>query len=366
MAVPRDGFAFPFGPVPTESVIVASCPLVVADIGGTNARFGWVEHPGAAVSHVMTLPTTEHSGPGQAMRHYLAGLPGACHDRVATSGLEAGWALASVVEGRDQVELTNHNWSFSRRAEAQALGLRRLVLLNDFEALAHALPVLQPSQWRSWDGRHPSRKGPMAVIGPGTGLGVAAMVPTAAGWTAVPGEGGHMTLAPVDDFESELLRCARKDWPHVSAERLLSGIGLPVLHRCVAQVRAEPVEELGTEAIVARGLAQEGTARHTLSVFCAMLGGHAGNVALTLGARGGVFIAGGLVPRLGEFFFRSGFRHRFEQKGRFSGYLVDIPTVLITDTLAALAGVAAAVQGAGGPPGSQAGFRAGEGSPWRP
>lgn len=325
--------------------MVASCPLVVADIGGTNARFGWVERPGEPVSHVMTVPTAEHSGPGQAMRHYLADLPAACHERVARHGLEAGWALASVVEGRDQVELTNHNWSFSRRTEAQALGLRRLMLLNDFEALAHALPVLQPGQWRSWDGRHPSREGPMAVIGPGTGLGVAAMIPTAAGWTAVPGEGGHMTLAPADDFESELLRCARVDWPHVSAERLLSGIGLPVLHRCVAQVRAEPVEVLSTEAIVAQGLAQEGAARQTLSVFCAMLGGHAGNVALTLGARGGVFIAGGLVPRLGEFFFQSGFRHRFEQKGRFSDYLADIPTVLITDTLSALTGVAAAVQG---------------------
>lgn len=159
-----------------------------------------------------------------------------------------------------------------------------------------------------------------------------------------------MTLAAHDDFEAALLQRARQQWPHVSAERLLSGIGLPLLQACVCEVNGWPVpplqsEQASTPEILAAGLAGEAAAQRTLLVFCAMLGGFAGNVALTLGARGGVYIGGGLVPRLGDFFFASDFRQRFEHKGRFAPYLQDIPTVVITDTLAALCGVSAAVAG---------------------
>ena len=159
-----------------------------------------------------------------------------------------------------------------------------------------------------------------------------------------------MTLAAHDDFEAALLQRARQQWPHVSAERLLSGIGLPLLQACVCEVNGWPVpplqsEQATTPEILAAGLAGEAAAQRTLQVFCAMLGGFAGNVALTLGARGGVYIGGGLVPRLGDFFFASDFRQRFEHKGRFAPYLQDIPTVVITDTLAALCGVSAAVAG---------------------
>ena len=320
----------------------APAPLVVADIGGTNARFGWAAHPGAAVEHVRTLPTTQYSSPGQAMRHYVQALPGDCRDAIARSGLQAGWALAAVVS-TDEISLTNNDWRFSRQAEVQALSLRGLHLYNDFEALAYALPHLGPGQLRAWGGRLPTLQGPLAVIGPGTGLGVAGMVRCASGWQALSGEGGHMTLSAADDFEAELLRLARLQWPHVSAERLLSGIGLPLLHECVARALGAPAEPLSTEAIFTQGLAGAGTARRTLEVFCAMLGSFCGNVALTLGAVGGVFIGGGLVPRLGDFFFESAFRERFEAKGRFQEYLAGMPTALITDTMVALHGVSAAV-----------------------
>jgi glucokinase len=166
-------------------------------------------------------------------------------------------------------------------------------------------------------------------------------------WLALPGEGGHATLAPADDFESAVLSQARREFPHVSAERFLSGIGLPVLCRAVAAVLAEgeDVAALPTEQIVARGLSGESPACvRTLDLFCALLGGFAGNVALTLGSRGGVFIGGGIVPRLGERFFQSEFRRRFEAKGRFESYLKGIPTALITDTLAALSGASMALE----------------------
>ena len=195
-----------------------------------------------------------------------------------------------------------------------------------------------------WRGLAPQPGGTMAVIGPGTGLGVAGVVQTPRAWLALPGEGGHATLSAADDFESALLAWVRGRHEHVSAERLLSGIGLPLLHQALAAVNGEPADELSAQDIVERGLADAGgLCGRTLDAFCALLGSFAGNVALTLGARGGVYIGGGIVPRLGERFFDSRFRERFEAKGRFRSYLAGIPTVLITDTLVALEGAAVAV-----------------------
>ena len=163
-------------------------------------------------------------------------------------------------------------------------------------------------------------------------------------WQALPGEGGHVTLAAADDFEAELLRLARREFEHVSGERFLSGTGLPLMHRCVAEALGTPSPELTPPEIIERGLAgSDAACSRTIDSFCAMLGGVAGNLALTLGARGGVFIGGGIVPRLGERFFASEFRARFEAKGRFRGYLEGVPTALITDTLAALRGTSLAL-----------------------
>jgi glucokinase len=190
----------------------------------------------------------------------------------------------------------------------------------------------------------PSGCGTLAVIGPGTGLGVGGVVQTRHGWVALPGEGGHATMSACDDFEAAVLAVVRRDHAHVSAERLLSGIGLPVLYRAVAAVCGQADEGLSAEQVVERGVAcTDGTCERTLDTFCDFLGAFAGNVALIMGARGGVYIGGGIVPRLGDRFFASRFRERFEAKGRFQAYLSPIPTALITDTLAALTGAALAV-----------------------
>jgi len=313
-------------------------PWLVADIGGTNARFGLVLDGSLEVTNVQQLRGLDHPGPAQAARAYLAQY-GAGH----AAPRRAAFAVATAISG-DQVELTNSAWSFSRRAVTADLALDALLVLNDFEALALSLPGLRPHQLRS-HGAAPLNRGVLAVIGPGTGLGVAGMVETAAGWQPVPGEGGHATLAPADDFESELLAVVRRQFEHVSAERLLSGIGLPVLHQAVAQLSgvAEPVLDAGQ--IGSRAVdGSSATCARTLDVFCALLGTFAGNVALTLGARGGVYIGGGIVPRWGELFFQSRFRERFEAKGRFRTYLEAIPTALITDTQVALAGAGLAIE----------------------
>jgi glucokinase len=353
------------GPSPTVAPAAEAPPhpWLLADIGGTNARFAWVERAGGAVEHAQTLAVAARQGPLAAAREYLAALSGTlgAHYRAPAS---AAWAVATAVVG-DEVALTNAGWRFSRQALQQALGLHTFVLLNDFEALALSLPGLEAGQLRAVGASPMQAAVPgavRAVIGPGTGLGVAGLAacPPRGGdgasdphWLALPGEGGHVTLAAADDLEWALLGAVRRQHAHVSAERVLSGIGLPDLHRAVVEVRlgaAATTAPMRTEDIVAAGTARAGETgadplcRETLEHFCALLGGFAGNVALTLGARGGLYLGGGLLPRFGELFLRSRFRVRFEAKGRFDAYLRTIPTWLITDTRVALAGAAAALQ----------------------
>lgn len=314
-------------------------PWLVADIGGTHARFGLVAGPGSPVVQVQRLRADQHAHLVDAVRAYLASLP-----PLGAAPRRACFAVATPLTG-DEVAFTNSRWRFSRSAVQRELELDQLQLLNDFEALALALPRLTPKGLRA-QGPQPQPRGTLAVVGPGTGLGVAGLIETAAGWQAIPGEGGHATLAAGDEFEAAVLAAARRELEHVSAERLLSGIGLPLLHRSVAAASGRSVDAaLATEAIVQRGAdASDADCARTLAVFCAMLGSFAGNVALTFGARGGVYVGGGIVPRLADLFFASAFRERFEAKGRYRGYLQAIPTALIVDPQAALAGAALALE----------------------
>lgn len=315
-------------------------PCLVADIGGTNVRFGLV-HEGHRVSDVVPLRCADYVGPAEAVLDYLK------QSAIPQGGLRgAAFAVATAVQG-DTIKLTNSPWSFSRLGVAQALGIKELLVLNDFEALAHSLPTLAVSDYRQIGAVTPATGRPMVVIGPGTGLGVAGTVPTRHGWIAVPGEGGHATLAAADDFEAEILCAARREFEHVSAERLLSGIGLPVLLRAVCAVRGVPAANLTAEEISTQGIADsDPQCRTTMELFLAFLGGFAGNVALTFGARGGVFIGGGIAPKLADFLINSRFRERFEAKGRFQPYLASIATATITAPYATLRGLACAMDAA--------------------
>ena len=320
-------------------------PWLVADIGGTNARFAYVAAGSDQVTHVATLRGADHAGPALAAKAYLAQLAqtlGPAYDAPRA----AAFAVATAV-GDDRVEFTNSAWSFSNAATQRELGVDELLLLNDFEALALSLPRLGAAQVRPIGALTAPAlgAGALAVIGPGTGLGVAGLKATRHGWVAIPGEGGHATLAASDDFEAALLAAVRRDHAHVSAERLLSGIGLPVLYGAVAAVLGQAVMPLAADAIFERGSSgADPVCSRTLDSFCALLGSFAGNVALVMGARGGVYIGGGIVPRLGERFAASRFRECFEAKGRFQAYLQAVPTLLITDTLAALSGAALALE----------------------
>jgi glucokinase len=258
----------------------------------------------------------------------------------------AAFALATAVNG-DSIKLTNSAWSFERCHLERALDLDQLQLFNDFEALAYALPGLAPADFHLVGTTLPKPGFPMVTLGPGTGLGVAGVMPSRHGWIAVPGEGGHATLAAADDFEAEILKAARQEYPHVSAERLLSGIGLPVLLRAVCAVQGLAAINFSPEEISALGVNnRHPQCRTAMEVFFAFLGGFAGNLALSFGARGGVFIGGGIIPQVQDFLASSRFRERFEGKGRFQPYLAEIATATLTAPHLALRGLACALENA--------------------
>ena len=312
-------------------------PRLLGDIGGTNARWAWQASAGADLEDISVQPCGASASLQDSARSYL-------HSHGRQDPQWAGIGIATAITG-DEVRMTNNNWRFSIAEFQHALGLQRCLVINDFTSLALSLPALKPSDLRAIGGGIPVVGRTIGLLGPGTGLGVGAVIETPRGWVALPGEGGHATIAPADDFESALLAHVRLSHTHVSAERLLSGIGLPTLHSAVAHVRGVTSDYLTPEQIVERGLnGSDAICSETINTFCALLGSFAGNVALSLGARGGIYIGGGIVPRLGERFFSSQFRQRFEAKGRLQSYLKDIPTALITDTLAALTGAALAIE----------------------
>ena len=311
-------------------------PRLLGDIGGTNARFALLSHSDATIGNMRSLSASAFSGPAEAISAYLAEI-GGVRPRVAAFG------IANPIDG-DWIEMTNHTWSFSCAALRQQLELQHLLVINDFTALALSLPCLPADELHQVGGGARQAKRPIAVLGPGTGLGVSGLLPAGDDYLPLSGEGGHVTLAASNAEEAAVIEQLRATFVHVSAERLLSGPGLVNLHGALARVRQLPAPGNDAATITQAALAGEDMlAVDTLNMFCALLGNVAGNLALTLGAKGGVFIGGGIVPRLGEFFDRSPFRQRFEDKGRFRAYLASVPVFVIHSPYPALTGAAVAI-----------------------
>ena len=313
----------------------SSYPRLLGDIGGTNARFALQETPGGAPGRVRRFATDDCPTLVDAVRRYLA-QEGVSRVQLAAIG------IANPVTG-DRIRMTNHPWTFSIEETRVALGLERFVVVNDFHALALSLPLLSPGDLVQVGGHSPERGEPLALIGPGTGLGVSGLVfmPDGHARVALDGEGGHVTQCAVTDDEERVVRRLRERFGHVSAERVLSGQGLENLYEALSG----GAPALAAADITARALdGSDAACAKVVDMFCAMLGSIAGNLVLTLGARGGVFVGGGIVPRLGAAFHRSAFRARFEDKGRMSTYLRPIPAYVITaETSPALLGAAQAL-----------------------
>ena len=300
-------------------------PRWLGDIGGTNARFGWQEHEGAAISHVQVLPCAEHATLLEAAQSYLQ-----------QQGLQAppcaAFGIANPVTG-DSVTMTNHHWAFSVSALRESLGIARFLLLNDFTALALSLTQLPDAQKRQVGSGQAAPDCAIGLIGAGTGLGVSGLLPLGYQnkWIPIAGEGGHVSLSASTPLEFAVIQHLQKRYGHVSAERVISGAGLVDLYHALCDLQDGQGREITTPAdVMARAQAMpSSTANQALDMFCGFMGSVAGDLALTLGARGGIYIGGGIVPRMGERFEASPFRARFEDKGRFKPYLQAIPTWVI-------------------------------------
>jgi glucokinase len=310
---------------------------LVGDIGGTNARFAlWRDQQ---LESVRVMPTADYSGPEEAIRAYLAELklPLGSVDSVCL-------ACAGPVDG-DLFRFTNNQWQISRSAVCRALQLDELLLINDFSAMALGMTRLHESERLLICPGVADPQRPAVVIGPGTGLGVSTLLRLAEGrWRALAGEGGHVDLPIGNLREADLWTHLFKQLGHVRAEDVLCGSGLLRLYRASCALNGQVAQLNSPAEVTAAALAGEPVAVGVLEQFCGWLGRVAGNNVLTLGARGGVYISGGIVPRFAEFFRASGFARSFADKGSMSPYFAGIPVWLVTAKYPGLIGAGVALQ----------------------
>ena len=303
---------------------------MLGDIGATNARFALLAH--GTVSSLTSFDVARYARFADVVTAFLQGH---CqHSEVA----KAVFAVAGPVRGSRCV-LTNRSWIVDAREFKEAFGLE-VRIVNDFEAVAYSLPSLAAADLEGIGGGRAELAAPMAVLGPGSGLGVACLISGYGKNSVISSEGGHATLASANDREDEIIKRLRRRFGHVSAERLVSGEGLENIYQAIIEIDGLTLGFRGAAEITKRALESDcRVASEALRLFCAFLGSFAGNVALTFGARGGVYIAGGISPRIVGFLRQSEFRDRFEAKGRLQSYLKTIPTYVIVHPTAAFLGL---------------------------
>lgn len=305
---------------------------VIGDIGGTNARFALAQN--GAYQNLVHVGVGQYASLHDALTAYIEGLAPSLRPS------EAALAIAGPVFG-DTIALTNHGWTFSISELKQRLELSSLAVMNDFAATALSVPYLRASDIFLVGPDSAEAKGPIGVIGPGTGLGVSSLIPIGENWALLPGEGGHVTLAASTKEEDEIIKVLRTRFEHVSAERVLSGAGLVNLYEALCSIAGVAAPPLTPADVTNRAICQtDATCVDAFAHFCRFLGTVASDLAVTIGATGGIYIAGGILLRFKEAFAASPFRQRFEDKGRFSGLLRGIPTRLILDESPALSGLA--------------------------
>jgi glucokinase len=307
---------------------------LIGDIGGTNARFAIAEN--GTYRELKHFEVDHYPSLHDALSDYLKGVPGS--ERAKLSG---ALAIAGPVLG-DRISMTNKAWSFSVAELKRSLNLVSLTVVNDFAANARAIPHIAPSDLLSIGGAGATGvQGNIGVIGPGTGLGVSTLIPSGTDWVLVAGEGGHATLAAANEEEEAIIHKLRKRWNHVSAERVLSGAGLVNLYEALCAIDGVEPLMLTPADVTKRAMNRSDEACvKAFACFCEFLGSVAGDLALTVGALGGVYIAGGILLRFQEAFVASNFRQRFEAKGRFAAMLAKVPTYLILEESPALIGLA--------------------------
>jgi glucokinase len=305
--------------------------LLVADIGGTNARFA-LSDPAGALHDVRVLSAASFPNLDEAIAAYFAGL-------TRPRPTQACFACACPTHG-PEIKFTNSSWRFVKVDLKHKFAFDRFVVINDFEALAASVPTLSGAQLASLRAGTPDPSSISLVVGPGTGLGVGGYVPAGKGaWAVISGEGGHVGFAPNTDQEVRLWQRMREKYGRVSNERVLNGAGLVNVYRFLADEAGQQVGEIDAPEISKRALAGDEIAINTVLMFFDMLGSATGDLALAYGSRGGVYIGGGITPKLLDFARRSNFVNRFLDKGRVSAILQSMPIWVILEERAALYGV---------------------------
>lgn len=309
---------------------------LVGDIGGTNARFALVRPGCFELEQIQILPCREYAGLDEAVWDYLK--------RVGLDGVDQACMAFACPVHADAIKMTNNPWQFSRQAMQEKLELSVFKVINDFTAMALGVPHVAPGQLVKLGGSEAEPRYPRLVIGPGTGLGVSALVPSRGDWIALSSEGGHVDFAPTSDLEMRILKQLQAQFGRVSVERILCGSGMVNLHLARAALEGRGSRWHEAREIVEAALkADDEEALAILRQFCEILGRVTGNAALTMGARGGVYLCGGMVPRFTGFLKTSGFRTAFEDKGRMRGYMSAIPVYVVTEPYAGLLGAAEAL-----------------------
>ncbi len=313
--------------------------ILVGDIGGTYCRLALVG-PNGRPMEMVTWMTAAHAGLVPAVREFVKTRP---TGRISAM---AFCAAGPVVRSEEDttIELTNSTWGLSARELREAFVVDDVILLNDFTALAASLPYLRDDERRLvGQGSALILDAPIGLVGPGTGLGVSGLIPDGRGeYVPLSGEGGHIDLAPSNEREQAVFQVLRKKFGHVSAERVLSGSGQEALFEAIATVDGAPCDEIPTSMDIRMRAERQDceVSTEVIAIFTDLLGAVAGDLALTLGTLGGLYLGGGILPRWESLFNEEKFRERFEDKGRFTDYMKSIPTWMITSNDAALVGLA--------------------------
>ena len=311
---------------------------LVADIGGTNARFAIADLDGPTVPHFDTLSAARFRSLPEAAAAYLR--------NTGAKPKHAAFAVAGPVTG-DRATITNLRWSMTTQELREATGADSVLLVNDFEAMALSVPLLSGGDLKQIGGAAPVERATKAVVGPGTGLGVGGIVWSSTRWMPIPGEGGHTTFAVESIEEFQILERLHEGLDHFSNERVLSGPGIINLYAAFAAYRGVKAPVLEASEVTRRGLFKEDPiAVEALDFFVKALGRVAGDTALTLGAQGGVYLGGGIPPKIQDALAGPAFRHAFEQKGRLTPFLKPIPVFVILARDAGLRGTAVALSAA--------------------
>jgi glucokinase len=321
-------------PAQTDDTTILRFPVLIGDIGGTNARFAILVDAYAEPKEFPIVQTANFETIDEAIQTAIL-------DKTSVMPLSTVLAVAGPVDG-DEIELTNCNWVVKPRQMFETLGLEEVVVLNDFEAQALAVVALGPEHLEKIGGGEPEPMAGRVVLGPGTGLGVAGLVHSRHTWIPVPGEGGHVDIGPRTERDFAVFPHIERIEGRVSAEQMLCGRGLVNLYRAVAAADGRPAHFTTPAEITSAALAQsDAMAQEALDIFVTCLGRLAGDLALVFMSRGGVFLTGGIAQKIIPALKNGLFREAFEDKAPHGELMQQMPVYVITHPLAALTGLAA-------------------------